>query len=150
MLYTQSFVFKRSLLVILILVCLGIAIYPWLSAQVGARNCQANLVVYLQDGSTITLTTQIATDTAYVQKIQYTLHVPRGAALKEVVNTPGELGKHETVTVVADNDPGIFTSSTLVRVIATQVPVTTTLAVQGGYSALVRGYTNQSLVVSNQ
>ena len=150
MLYTQSFVFKRSLLVVLILLGLGVAIYPWLSAQIDARFCQADPVVYLQDGSEITLTTQISTDVAYVSRIHYTLHVPRGAALQEVVKTPGELGKHETVDVVADNEPGIFTSSTLVRVIATHVPVTTTLTVKNDHPVLVRGYTNQSLVASNQ
>ncbi|HVN53054.1 MAG TPA: hypothetical protein VMT46_01895 [Anaerolineaceae bacterium] len=142
----ESLLIKRTLLVLLILVGLGFAIYPGLSAQMEARHCSATPVVILADGSTVMLSATIGTEAIYVQNIYYTLHVPRGKTLKEVMNTAGVLGGHETVTVIADNDPGKYSSSTLVSVIASQVPVTTSIMVDDTQSAAISGFSNQRLV----
>lgn len=150
MVVNETLLIKRTMLVVLILVGLGIAIYPGLSTQMEARQCSAAPVVILTDGSAVMLSATIGTEAIYVQNIYYTLHVPRGKVLQEVKNTAGVLGGHETVTLIADNDPGKYSSSTLVSVLAAQVPVTTTISIDDAQSAAKSGFSNQRLVASLQ
>jgi len=118
------------------------------TAEAGISTCRADPIVYLSDGTSLTITVDIATDVSNVRAVVYTVHAPRGVKMLRVAYTPfpGFTGK-ESLLFYDDNTLKTFSTDTIVqtRLNNTRVVATTYLDRQ---SRAVTGLNAQHLKVS--
>jgi DeoR/GlpR family transcriptional regulator of sugar metabolism len=75
-------------------------------AAAAIRACRGDPVVWLSNGTTLTMVASIAADASQVELITYTVHAPRGLTVSKVVYTGGVLQDKERVNVVFDRTSG--------------------------------------------
>ncbi|MBI5029132.1 MAG: hypothetical protein HZB51_01295 [Chloroflexi bacterium] len=118
------------------------------SADAALMSCRADPIVFLSDGSKVTITAEIATSASNVQKVQYALHAPSGTQVVRVIYTAGGLGKRETFTLYDDSLPGTYVSDTVVTTRNGKVPVKVTTSLGGLNLGVATGYSRDHLIVS--
>jgi hypothetical protein len=116
----------------LVITCLGLSALP---ASAAVSGCRADPIVWLSNGTKLTMTASIAADPSQVQMITYTLHAPRGLTVKQIVYTGGVLQAKERVVMLFDRASG-YVIETRVDMGKTVASVTATAAV---------GYTTRAL-----
>ena len=117
-------------------------------ADAAFMSCRADPIVFLSDGTKITITAQVATNASNVQQVQYTLHVPLGNSVDRIIFTAGGLGKKESVTVYADSAPGTYVSDTVVTTKGDSVQVQAKTTLGGRVLGVATGYSKEHLIVS--
>jgi hypothetical protein len=70
------------------------------------RACRGDPIVWLSNGTKVTMTAQIAADASEVKLVTYTVHAPRDVSVDKVVYTGGALKDKERVVVVFDRVSG--------------------------------------------
>jgi hypothetical protein len=80
----------------------------------GIVSCRADPIVWLSDGESVRMTSEIGAQAATVRAITYTLHVPAGVTATKIVYTGGVLQSKERVVLVADQLPHTYVMDTLV------------------------------------
>jgi hypothetical protein len=75
-------------------------------ADAAIRACRADPLVWLSNGTTLTIAASITADASQVKLITYTVHAPRGLTVSQVVYTGGPLQDKERVNVVFDRTSG--------------------------------------------
>jgi hypothetical protein len=70
------------------------------------RSCRGDPIVWLSNGTKVTMIASIAADASQVKLVTYTLHAPRGTSVDKVVYTGGALSGKERVMVVFDRVSG--------------------------------------------
>ncbi len=103
-----------------------------------AYGCRADPLVHLTNGTIIDVSAFIAADASAIQGITYVLHGPKDTTFSTVTwPTWDQFTAIETFQYIADQDPGLYRTDTLVRTgIAAPASVTAYLDVsdQGLYS----------------
>ena len=118
------------------------------TAEAGISTCRADPIVYLSDGTSITVTVDIATDVSNVRSIVYAVHAPRGMKMLRVAYTPfpGFTGK-ESLTFADDNPLRVFSTDTMVQTRFNNIRVVATTYLER-QSKAVTGVNAQHLKVS--
>jgi hypothetical protein len=70
------------------------------------KGCRGDPIVWLSNGTKITMTARIAAPASQVKSVTYTIHAPRGASVNKIVYTGGVLKDKERVVVVFDRVKG--------------------------------------------
>jgi hypothetical protein len=70
------------------------------------RACRGDPIVWLSNGTKVTMIASIAADASQVKMVTYTLHAPRGASVTKVLYTGGVLQGKERVIVLFDRVSG--------------------------------------------
>lgn len=102
----------RKLLLTVLLVIVALSIVGTVSA---AFLCRADPLVVLSNGVIIDFGASISTLPWQVQEVHYELHVPVGVSMITFVHTPTWLTSQETYTFYADQAPGQYKTSAVVR-----------------------------------
>jgi hypothetical protein len=112
-------------------------------ASAGVVTCRADPIVVLMDGTVVRMSVTIAMHPRLVQEIVYTLYVPRGSVVREIVYTGGPLADKERVVLIDSLDKHRYVTDTLVRGRSGRA----TIAYTGvnGTRAFAKGLTNQRL-----
>src|SRR4051794_29529093 len=106
---TQGAVSMRSPILLLsaLLICLAIGhVTDAASVFAATGGCRADPIVWLSNGTKITVTASSTAAASAVKMLTYTLHVPRGVKVTKVLYTGGVLKAKERVVVVADRTSG--------------------------------------------
>lgn len=108
-----SFRQAAARLVLLGLGIVGLVVTP---INVGALSsvCRVDPIVILTDGTHLRLTATIQSDDTLIQQINYIVHVPEGAVVRQIIYTGGPFQTGEQVQVYADQAPRVFTTETTV------------------------------------
>jgi len=70
------------------------------------QGCRSDPIIWLSNGTKVTMIADIAADASQVKMVTYTLHAPRGGTVNQVVYTGGALKDKERVTVLFDRVSG--------------------------------------------
>jgi hypothetical protein len=70
------------------------------------RACRGDPIVWLSNGTKVTMIASIAADASQVKMVTYTLHAPRGTSVNKIVYTGGALSGKERVIVLFDRASG--------------------------------------------
>ncbi len=132
--------------IILLLVAVLLAA-PVSTASAALRTCRTDPIVMLSDGHKVSLSVTMATDPSNVSEITYTLHVPQGAAVTKIVYTGGAFAKKEKVAVLADQQPGVFKSETVVHGASGRFAVTAQTMLMVGVITRASGMNGDRLAV---
>src|SRR5439155_2847810 len=118
------------------------------TAEAGISTCRADPIVYLSDGTSITITVDIATDVTNVRSIVYAVHAPRGVKMLRVAYTPfaGFTGE-ESLTFLDDNPLNVFSTDTIVQTRYNNIAVVATTFLDK-QSRAAKGLNAQHLKVS--
>jgi hypothetical protein len=87
------------------LFALAVAVSP---TYAGRSVCRADPIVYLTNGTVITMMTDFDIYADQIKKIEYTVHAPRGSVVDHIVYDVGNLGVKEKVVFYADQQPGQY------------------------------------------
>jgi hypothetical protein len=133
-------------------VALGSLLFGLLWSILGAESaaaivvsCRADPIVWLSNGTKVTMTASIAADASQVNLITYTVHAPRGLAAAKVVYTGGALQNKERVVTLFDRASG-YQIEMVVNLRSTAAS-TTLSATVGNTSASIAGSSAKSLVL---
>jgi hypothetical protein len=117
-------------------------------AQARLSACRSDPKVWLSDGTKITITAQIDTDESNIVSVLYIVHAPPGLSLRKVTYTAGGLHGRESVVLYDDNEPGRYSTDTIVTTSTTGIQVTSTTKLGNTSAASTSGYDRQHLVVN--
>jgi hypothetical protein len=95
----------QSILSIILIACLGIVLGAP-SASAAVSGCRTDPKVWLSDGTKLTMIASVAADPNQVRMITYTVHVPRGLSVSQILYTGGALAGKERVVVLFDRTSG--------------------------------------------
>ena len=117
-------------------------------AEAAVSGCRADPILYLSNGTVMTITVDIDADVSAVKSIIYTVSVPKGVKLVKAVYTPfpGFTGK-EKLQVQDDAQAGQYVSDTVVQTVNNNTRVVATTYLFSKVQA-VSGYSNQHLVAT--
>jgi hypothetical protein len=117
-------------------------------AEAAMAGCRADPILYLSNGTVMTITVDIGADVSAVKSIMYTVRVPQGVKLVRAVYTPfpGFTGK-EKLQVQDDAQAGQYVSDTVVQTDNKNIVVVATTHLVSKVQA-VSGYSNQHLVAT--
>lgn len=130
----------RFLLSAILMLCFGI-IVDAPSASAAISGCRGDPIVWLSDGTKLTMIANIAADPSQVTMITYTVHAPRGLSVTQVVYTGGVLAGKERVVVLFDRTSG-YQVEARAEVGSKLVPVTITVMVENVMRSLTSSGTN--------
>ena len=116
------------------------------SASALIDYCRTDPIVHLSDGTHLQMRTQIEDGARDVQSVVYTIHAPRGVAIRHVVYTGAGLSGKESVKLVDDSTTG-YSTDTLVTTHVNTAGVTTETFLPGIGSGVTRGLSGQILLV---
>jgi hypothetical protein len=102
---------RRALPLVLVPLC-AFLVPSMASAQNGV--CRVDPQVWMSNGTKIAISATIDDDPSNINAVVYALHVPLNADSVRVVYTGGALTGKESVWVVPDAAPGVYTASTTV------------------------------------
>jgi hypothetical protein len=137
MLNQRCFHFLLSALLIL---CFGIVLEAP-SASAAVSGCRGDPIVWLSDGTKLTMIANIEADPSQVKMITYTVHAPRGLSVNQIVYTGGVLAGKERVVVLFDRTSG-YQVEARAEVGSKLVPVTITVTVEKATRSLTTSGTN--------
>lgn len=127
---------------------LGFAAPGGASASVGL--CRTDPIVMLSNGVTMRLTTGVNDASSDVQSVLYTVALPAGVSINQVVYTGGALGGKESVVAQTANDGSAYNTTVLVTTGASNVQVAAGVALTSGQSGAAAGYSGQPFTVQVQ
>jgi hypothetical protein len=93
------------------------------------RSCRGDPIVWLSNGTKVTMIASIAADASQVKMVTYTLHAPRGTTVTNIVYTGGALSGKERVIVLFDRASGYLIEARA-DLGTTVAPVTITATVE--------------------
>lgn len=97
------------------------------TAQAKLVFCRSDPVVILSNGTILDLSADFTTLLINVEEVHYELHIPVGVSVVAYIHTPAWLTSQETFTAIADQEPGVYTASTIGRTRSGNATVTTHL-----------------------
>ncbi|HVA91576.1 MAG TPA: hypothetical protein VNL71_17240 [Chloroflexota bacterium] len=98
-----------------------------------AVACRSDPIVILSNGIVLELAVGIDTPVTDVRQVEYSLHVPAGVGIVQVISTDGAVGYKEKFKAKSDSSPGVYTVDARVKTEARNVAITATIA--GGYAS---------------
>lgn len=129
----------------------GLIAGPFGAHEAGASwsSCSTDPIVYLSDGSVVTVTASINADPSDVKRVLYVLDAPAGTHVINVVYTGDAFAGKELFRFRADNPAGTYDSDTVAYTEGRSVPMTVTMTVAGATptSGTVSGYSKHTLHV---
>ncbi len=131
---------------ILLFVVVLLAAFPVSTVSAALRTCRTDPIVSLSDGHKVSLSATIATDAANVNMIHYTLHVPRGVTVTNVVFTSAFASK-EMIMVWFDQPAGTYETETVVHTNQGVVDVSATTMLMVGVSNTGNGRSGEKIRV---
>lgn len=99
--------------------------FPQARAQAAFYLCRTDPIVTLSNGDVVSIYVEMNADPVDIQRIDYTLHVPKGVTALSIVYLGTEIGLVENLTVKPDAKSDEYKSETKV-VAAKSVAVTAT------------------------
>ena len=119
------------------------------TAQARLMACRADPIVYLSDGSRLVITLDVAASESDVQKVTYAIHAPIGTSVLKVIYTAGGFGKKEAFSFYDDQQPGHYSTDSLVMAGGSKgAAVTAQSKLDNVDSGTATGLVQQHLVVS--
>jgi hypothetical protein len=111
------------------------------SASAYISGCDTDPVVYLSDGTAITLVASINDQVSDVMTVNYTVHVPSGVSVTNI--SYDSFGYLESVSVIPDEPANQYATDTTVYTYTPWVRVTDSTAVSGFATKSASGYSWQ-------
>lgn len=138
----RLFVFVSPVLLVL---ALNAAAAP---ADARYSSCGADPIVYLSNGTVLTIYVDIGTDVANVKEVDYTITAPKNVTLLSVVYTPfpGFLGK-EKFKFQDKAEPGQYQTEARVKTTVKDVSIVATSSF-GARSVVVSGVDGKKLTAT--
>ena len=116
-------------------------------ASAALARCRVDPIFILSNGDSVAVTSDVFTDPSKISYITYTLHVPAGVTVKQVIHTARGLGIKEVYKVYQDSPAGVYTTDTVVTTSSlTKVAVTVYTRLNGLAVRIVSGYNGQHLI----
>ncbi len=115
-------------------------------------SCRTDPVIVMSDGTGLDITATINTTVSNVASVAYTVDTPRGLSVEQVAYTGGSLSKKEKLIVYADQNPGVYITTTYVTTSSTATMTTTSTLVQVSSTVItsksISGHTAQNLTIT--
>lgn len=140
----------NCLLRLFILVMILFAL-PVTQVSAGLVRCRTDPIFRLSNGDILTVTLDIGTAEANVRSVIYTLYVPAGVTVKQVVYTDGGIGEEESYQVYENSPANTYTTDTVVTTLdlAGLVDVTAYTRLNGVNTVVsASGYNSQHLIAT--
>jgi hypothetical protein len=132
---------------ILCLLLAGLAL-PATHVSAMLRSCRTDPILTFSDGSKLTVTATINTDESSITGVVYVVHAPAGLTVKNTVFTGGNLSGKEIVVLLADQQPGVYQTDTLVLSRFSGVAVQAVSSLNQAIFRSASGYTGGHLLVT--
>jgi hypothetical protein len=133
----------------LLILMAAVLALPIIQASAALLHCRTDPIFKLSNGDVVNVTLDISTDAINVRNVTYTLHVPAGVAVKQVIYTAGGIGTKEMYKVYQDSPNKTYTADIVVTTQNTgSIPVTATVRLNSIYAQSVSGTNGQHLVVT--
>jgi hypothetical protein len=110
-------------------------------------SCRTDPIITLSDGTQLDITASIDTPPGLVNAVKYTVHVPAGLSMTNVVFTGGPFAKKESLSFYADQKSGTYSTTTFASTQSTTSMSSTSL-LRRGPSASINGQTGHNLTVN--
>lgn len=142
--------YKTNRLLRLFILIVILFALPVTQASAGLARCRTDPIFRLSNGDILTVTLDIGTAEANVRSVVYTLYVPAGVTVKQVVYTDGGIGKRETYKVYQTSPAKTYTTDTVVTIVnsAGVVDVIAYTRLNGVDTKSASGYNSQHLIVT--
>lgn len=143
--------YKRKRLIRLITLLVILFALPATQASAALVRCRTDPIFKLSNGDIVTVTLEIGTAESSVKSVVYTLYVPAGVTVKQVVYTDRGIGKRETYKVYQTSPAKTYTTDTVVTTVnaAGLVDVIAYTRLNGVHTKSAAGYNGQHLVVTH-
>ena len=125
-----------------LLAIVAVLAVPSLNVAAGLRACRTDPIIFLSDGTKLTVKVSVAAERDAIGSIVYTVHLPEGVSIDKVVYTQKGWGLNESVIGV--NDGGLSVDTVVAAAEGTAVSVEASIK---GASATVEGVANSPVVV---
>jgi hypothetical protein len=140
---------KFAMRFVMVMVLLSVIFAPVSVASAAMRICRTDPIIWLSDGSKLTLTSSVAANASEIKQALYIVHVPMGVTATKIIYTADGLDGREIARVIADGKPGQYVTQALITLYAgAPVAVTYTLNVKDGIVKTVSGLSGQSLFIT--
>jgi hypothetical protein len=141
---------KINRFIFLFILAAIILVLPTSQASAALARCRTDPIFRLSNGDIVTVTLDLSTAEANVRSVVYTLYVPAGVTVKQVIYTDGGLGKKETYRVYQNSPAKTYTTDTVVTTVNTAglVNVIAYTRLNGIYTKSASGYNGQHLIVT--
>ena len=142
--------YKTNRLLRLLILVMILFTLPATQASAALVRCRTDPIFKLSNGDILTVTLDLGTAEANVRSVVYTLYVPVGVTVKQVVYTDGGIGKKETYKVYQNSPAKTYTTDTVVTTVnsAGPVDVIAYTRLNGVSTKSVSGYNGQHLIVT--
>lgn len=118
-------------------------------ASAALARCRVDPIFILSNGDSFAVTSEVFTEPYRISYITYTLHVPAGVTVKQVVHTAQGLGIKEVYKVYQTSPAGVYTSDTVVTTSGlSRVAVTVYTRLNALPVRTVYGYNGQHLIAT--
>ena len=119
-------------------------------ASAALARCRVDPIFILSNGDSVAVTSDVFTDSFRISYITYTLHVPAGVTVKQVVHTALGQRIKEIYKVYQDSPAGTYTTDTVVTssTLAPKVAVTVYTRLNAFAVKSVSGYSGQHLIAT--
>lgn len=118
-------------------------------ASAALARCRVDPIFILSNGDSVAVTSEVFTEPYRISYITYTLHVPAGVTVKQVVHTAQGLGIKEVYKVYQTSPAGVYTSDTVVTTSGlSRVAVTVYTRLNALPVRTVYGYNGQHLIAT--
>jgi hypothetical protein len=116
-------------------------------ASAALARCRVDPIFILSNGDSVAVTSEVFTDPSRISYITYTLHVPPGVTVKQVIHTAQGLGIKEVYRVYQNSPAGVYSTDTVVTTSGlSKVAVIVYTRLNGLPVRTVSGYSGQHLV----
>ncbi|NTV36813.1 MAG: hypothetical protein HGA53_07655 [Anaerolineaceae bacterium] len=140
---------KKWILLVGFLMVVALLAAQTSSVMAALRSCRTDPIVYLSDGTIVTLESTIYTDPANIVRVDYTLHAPVGLyAVKVEFPAKKKLMINETFVLISDQLPGNYASKAFVLVKKGTVSVTTYMSFKKGPALELSGVSGDVLLIN--
>jgi hypothetical protein len=142
--------YKTNRLIRLFILLVIILALPATQASAALARCRTDPIFKLSNGDILTVTLDLGTAEANVRSVVYTLYVPAGVTVKQVIYTDGGIGKKETYKVYQTSPAKTYTTDTVVTTVnsAGLVNVIAYTRLNGVNTKSASGYSGQHLITT--
>ena len=105
---------RKSLMILALAAIVMVSLLAVQPVQAGLRICNTDPIIYLSDGTSVSIDLTINADISEINSIMYVVHIPKKLSVTGIAYIPVELQAIENVQWVADSGANKFWVAILV------------------------------------
>ena len=141
---------QRNRLICLFALLIFMLVLPSTHASAALVRCRVDPIFVLSNGDVVAITADIYADPSRVGDITYTLRVPFGVTVKEVVHTARGFGIKEIYKVYQNSPAQTYITESVVTMQSILPPAAVTISTRlnGVSVSTISGYSGQHLLIT--